>query len=108
MATKQSTVDYILEQLSSVSGVSAKKMFGEYAVYCGGKVVALVCDDQLFVKPTVSGKKFIGRVKEASPYKGAKPCYLISGDRWEDQDWLSELIKVSAAELPAPKPKKKK
>jgi len=25
-------------------------MFGEYALYCGDKVVALVCDDQLFVK----------------------------------------------------------
>ena len=108
MATKQSTVDYILEQLSGVKSVVAKKMFGEYAIYCGAKVVALVCNEQLFVKQTVAGKKFIGRVKEAPPYKGAKPCYLISGDRWEDQDWLSELIKISAAELPAPKPKKKK
>jgi hypothetical protein len=25
---------------------------GEYAIYCNGKVVALVCDNQLFVKPT--------------------------------------------------------
>lgn len=108
MGTKQSTVDYILEQLSSVKSVTAKKMFGEYAIYCGAKVVALVCDEQLFVKQTVAGKKFIGQVKEAPPYKGAKPYYLISGDRWEDQDWLSELIKISAAELPAPKPKKKK
>lgn len=106
MTTKQSTVDYILEQLSSVKSVAAKKMFGEYAIYCGAKVVALVCDEQLFVKQTVAGKKFIGRVKEAPPYKGAKPYYLISGDRLEDQDWVSELIKISAAELPAPKPKK--
>lgn len=83
-------------------------MFGEYAIYCGAKVVALVCDDQLFVKPTKAGKKFIGEVEEAPPYKGAKPSYLISGDLWEDADWLSELIKISAAELPAPKPKKKK
>lgn len=108
MATKQSTVDYILDQLAGAAGVSARKMFGEYALYCDGKVVALVCDDLLFVKPTIAGKKFIGQIKESPPYKGAKPYYLISGDLWEDRDWLAELIKISADELPPPKAKKKK
>jgi TfoX/Sxy family transcriptional regulator of competence genes len=107
MTSKQDTVDFILEQIANAGVVSARKMFGEYAIYCNGKVVALVCDDQLFVKPTNNGKKFIGSVSEASPYKGAKPCYLISGDLWEDADWLAELIKISAAELPLTKPKKK-
>ena len=86
MATQQRTVDFILEQLETVVDVSARKMFGEYAIYCGAKVVALVCDDQLFVKPTKAGKKFIGDVEEAPPYKGAKPSHLISGDLWEDAD----------------------
>lgn len=108
MSTRQNTVDYILEQLSGVSGVSARKMFGKYAVYCGDKMVALICHDQLFVKQTIVGKKFIGQVNEVPPYQGAKPCYLISGDLWQDQDWLSELIRISATELPTPKPKKKK
>ena len=108
MATQQRTVDFILEQLETVVDLSVRKMFGEYAIYCGAKVVALVCDDRLFVKPTKAGKKFIGDVKEAPAYKGAKPSYLISGDLWEDADWLSELIKISATELPTPKPKKKK
>lgn len=108
MATKQSTVDYILDQLAGAAGVSARKMFGEYALYCDGKVVALVCDDQLFVKPTTAGKAFIGQVKEAPPYKGAKPYYLISGDCWEDPDWLVELISMTASTLPTPKAKKKK
>ncbi|NBV41545.1 TfoX family protein [bacterium] len=108
MATQQRIVDFILEQLESVGNISARKMFGEYAIYWGEKVVALVCDDQLFVKPTQAGRAFIGDVEEAPAYKGAKPSYLISGDRWEDADWLSELIKVTAAELPLPKPKKKK
>ena len=108
MASKQETVDFILEQITQAGDISARKMFGEYAIYCDSKVVALVCDDQLFVKPTKAGKKFIGEVSEAAPYNGAKPCYLISGDQWDDADWLTELIKISAAELPLPKPKKKK
>jgi TfoX/Sxy family transcriptional regulator of competence genes len=108
MASKQKTVDFILEQIAHAGDVTARKMFGEYAIYCEGKVVALVCDDQLFVKPTKSGKDYVGDAEEAPPYKGAKPCFLISGDQWEDSDWLTELIKITAKELPLPKPKKPK
>ena len=56
MLTKQSTIDYILDQLVDLEGVSAWKMFGEYALYCDGRVVALVCDDTLFVKITDEGE----------------------------------------------------
>jgi TfoX/Sxy family transcriptional regulator of competence genes len=107
MASKQSTVDFVLEQMQSAGAVRAHKMFGEYAIYCNDKVVALVCNDQLFVKPTVAGKNFIGTVTEGPPYPGAKACFLISGDQWEDREWLSQLIKLTALELPVPKPKKK-
>jgi TfoX/Sxy family transcriptional regulator of competence genes len=106
MATEQKTVDFILEQIADAGEVSARKLFGEYALYCNGKVVALVCDDELFVKPTKSGKTYIGKIVEAPPYKGAKPSFLISGDIWEDADWLTELIKLTAAELPMPNLKK--
>ena len=49
-------MDFILDQLRDVQLIRARKMFGEYALYCGDKVVALVCDDQLFVKITEPGK----------------------------------------------------
>lgn len=85
-------------------------MFGEYAIYCNEKVVALVCDDQLFVKPTTAGKAFVTNYIESPPYPGAKPYLLISGEMWEDSEWLVELFKVTASELPLPKkkPRKKK
>jgi TfoX/Sxy family transcriptional regulator of competence genes len=110
MATKQSTIDFILEQIFPADFVTAKKMFGEYALYADGKVVALVCDDQLFVKITPPGKALAGGCAEAPPYPGAKPCLLISGDRCEDREWLSQLFQITAANLPKPqkKPAKKK
>ena len=107
MASQQSTVDYIVEQIAGAGDISARKMFGEYGVYCGGKMVAMVCDDQLFIKPTPGGKAILGELVEGAPYPGAKPCFLISGDRWDDSDWMTALIRVSAAELPAPKKKAK-
>ncbi|MFN7096944.1 MAG: TfoX/Sxy family protein, partial [Gammaproteobacteria bacterium] len=86
MASKQSTVDFILEQIAAAGIISAKKMFGEYGIYCDGKIVAFVCDDQLFVKPTIAGKTFIGEFTEACPYPGAKPYLLITGDNWDDHE----------------------
>ncbi len=105
MASQQSTVDFLLEQMAAAGLVSARKMFGEYAVYCEGKMVALVCDDQLFIKPTPAGRVQIGAVEEAQPYPQAKPWFLISGDHWDDADWLADLVRITAAALPAPKPK---
>lgn len=108
MASKEETIVFILDQIKDAGEISAKKMFGEYAIYCNNKIVALICDDMLFIKPTLSGKAFIGQVDEQQPYLGAKNYYLVSGDFWDDSEWMSELIKITQEELPAPKPKKPK
>lgn len=108
MSSQESTVDFILDQIRGAGAVHAKKMFGEYGVYCDGKMVALVCNDQLFVKPSAAGRAFIGESEEGCPYPGAKPCLLISGDQWDDADWLTQLIAISTAALPAPKTTRKK
>lgn len=107
MASDQDFVDFLVDQMGDVGVVRSKKMFGEYALYCGDKVVALVCDNQLFVKPTEAGRAYIGSPVEAPPYPGAKNSFLIA-DAFEDRAWISELIRITAKELPAPKPKKAK
>lgn len=107
MATKQSTVDYILEQVIGAGDVSSKKMFGEYCVYCGTKTVAMVCDNELFVKPTLTGKTLLAECVARPPYPGAKPWFFISGELWEDRDWMAALIKTTADQLPEPGAKKK-
>src|SRR5512133_565344 len=108
MATDQNTMDFLLDQLSATGSVSSKKMFGEYCLYFDGKPVALVCDDQLFLKPTEAGRAMLKQVVEGSPYPGAKPHLLITGDLWDEREWLCELVRATARELPLPKPKVKK
>lgn len=66
----------------------------------------LVYDDQLFLKPTVAGEGFIGKVIEELPFQGAKPYFLIPREKWNDSDWLAKLIQLTAADLPLPKTKK--
>lgn len=107
MATSETTIRFLLDQLSELRGVRARKMFGEYAIYCGEKVVALVCDDQLFVKITAPGKALIGeRYAEGFAYPGAKASILVGADELDDHDRLTTLIRVTAAALPPSKPKK--
>ncbi len=106
MASDKNFADFIADQIENAGQITCKKMFGEYAVYSEGKVVALICDNQLFVKPTEAGRTFIGNVVEAPPYPGAKPSFLID-ERLEDREWISNLIRITYKELPEPKPKKK-
>jgi len=107
MATDLEFMEFLADQMAGVGEISYRMMCGEYAVYCGGKVVALVCDNRLFVKPTAAGRAFIGAPVEAPAYPGAKNSFLIE-DAFEDREWISELIRITARDLPAPKPKKSK
>ena len=108
MASSQSTVDYVAEQIQSAGIIRTRKMFGEFAIYCNEKVVAFVCDDQLFVKPTEEGKAHFDELDLAPPYPGAKNYFRVSEEKWEEHEWLTELIVTTAAALPRPKPKKLK
>lgn len=108
MASDRNTVAFIVDQLAAAGDVFAKPMFGEYGVYCDGRMVAMICDDQLFVKPTPGGCAFAAAIGEAPPYPGAKPCLLVDADRWDDAEWLAELVRISCAELPLPKSRKPK
>lgn len=108
MSSDPKTVAYIVDQVSAAGDVVAKPMFGEYGIYCQGRLVALVCDDQLFVKATAAGRGFAPDATEAPPYPGAKPSLLIDAEHWDDRDWMVSLFSGSAAELPLPKLKPKR
>lgn len=108
MASRQETVDYIVDQASGAGDVSARKMFGEYGVYCRGKFIALICDDRLFIKPTDQGVALLGEPEMEPPYPGARNHPVVDEERWDDSDFLTQLFAETADALPAPKPKKKK
>ena len=107
MASDLEFVKFAVDQMAGAGTLSYRRMFGEYAVYCDGKVVALICDNQLFVKPTEPGRAFIGDVVEAPAYPGARLSFLIE-ENLEDSGWIRELIMLTADALPLPKDRKKK
>ena len=105
MGTRAETVEFLTDQLSALPAIRSRRMFGEYCLYCDDKPVAFVCDDELFVKPTDAGRAYIGTPDEAPAYPGSKMYFRVSGDRWEDREWLTGLIDVTAVALPVPRKK---
>lgn len=107
MASTQNFVDFVMDQIQGAGEITAKKMFGEYALYADGKIFGLICDNKFFLKPTMAGRAFMGTPVEAPPYPGAKLSFLIE-DKLEDSSWISQLVRISLPELSMQKVKSKK
>lgn len=108
MASQQSIVDYVTAQMAGAGIIVARKMFGEYGVYCGEKFVGVICVDTLFLKPTPEGVLYSGDLEQAPPYESAKPSLVIPQSGLDNAEWLSELVAITANALPSPKKKNRK
>ena len=103
MASNPDFVQYITEQCSGAGEILAKKMFGDYGLYCNGLFFGLVCDNGFYVKPTEAGRKVLKQEDMRPPYPGARPCFYI--EDVDDRDYVSLLVRETCKELPALKPK---
>src|SRR3984893_2564629 len=106
MASDREFVTFVCEQLRGAGEISSTRMFGEAAIYLDGKVVGLVCDNQLFLKATEPGRAKIGSPVEAPPFPGANNWFLMTD--LDDPEFLADLVRATAEALPAPKIKAKK
>ena len=104
MASRVDTVQYVCDQAGLGKRLTYKKMFGEYALYLDGKVVAFICDDQLFLKPTQQAREYLGDVSEAPLFPGSKNYFLLTEEP-DDPDRLREALLITARALPEPRPK---
>lgn len=98
MATDQSLVEFICSQGRGAREPVYKKMFGEYAIYLNEKVIALVCDNRLFVKPTSEGRAILGTPEENPPYPGAKPHFEV-GPQIDDRKLMARLFEATERAL---------
>jgi TfoX/Sxy family transcriptional regulator of competence genes len=105
MASSIDTVQYVCDQAGLGRRLTFRKMFGEYALYLDGKVVAFICDDQLFLKPTAEARAHLGAVPESPPYPGAKNYLLLTGEI-DDPERLRPALEITARALPDAKPER--
>ena len=105
MASSKEFVEFACERLKDAGSIAYKKMFGEFGVYCEGKIFGVICDNQLFVKITPAGQKLWPHCPQVPPYEGAKPYFLV--EDVEKSDALLAFIRATCDALPPPKPKRK-
>ena len=103
MASSREYLDFILEQLSGLNGITYKQMMGEYILYYHGKIFGGIYDDRFLVKPTKSAKAMMPDADLELPYEGTKEMLLV--DNVDNREFLTELVTAMADELPAPKKK---
>jgi len=107
MSSSKEFVAEVLEQLAPLA-VRARAMFGEYAVYCDEKVVILICDDRVFLKPTPAAVGVASELEWCPPYPGAKEHLLLDDAFRRDRPRLRRLVRATADQRPDPKPRRKR
>jgi TfoX/Sxy family transcriptional regulator of competence genes len=105
MATEPGFLEYIAELAGLGARLTHKKMFGEYALYVDGKVVAFACDNSLFVKPSPAADAIAPELPKGPPYPVAKD-HIVADALLDEPDRLRRLLLETSALMPAPKPKK--
>ncbi len=97
MASNKEYLNFILEQLSDVEGVSYRAMMGEYILYCRGKVIGGIYDDRFLVKPVKAALAMMPDADRELPYPGAKPMLLVNNV--DSREFLKELLENMCDEL---------
>ncbi len=105
MASNADFVQYVADQCSGAGEIVAKKMFGDYGIYCNGKIFGLICDDRFYLKPTEAVRALLIKEEMRAPYEGAKDYFYIADV--DDRDYLSMLVRETCKCLPEPKKRKK-
>ena len=104
MASGRDYLEFVLEQLSGLDGITYRQMMGEYIIYYRGKIVGGIYDDRFLVKKTESASAMMPAAVKEIPYEGAKEMLLV--DDIDDRDFLRELIEAMYDELPQPRKKR--
>ena len=104
MASSKEYLDFVLDQLSELDGITYRAMMGEYVIYYRGKVVGGIYDDRFLVKPVKSALMMMPNAQLELPYEGAKEMLMV--DDIENRNFLKRLLEEMYDELPAPKRKR--
>ena len=87
MASNVDYLNFVLELLREVDGISYRKMMGEFILYRYGVIFGGVYDNRFLIKKTKSLED--SNLKEVIPYPHAKPMLLVDS---EDEEEIKELI----------------
>lgn len=92
MASNKDYLIYILDLLREVSGITYKRMMGEYILYKDNIIFGGIYDNRFLVKKTPYTDSL--KLKEIIPYPTSKGMYLVSSENSEEiAELVSSIIK---------------
>lgn len=106
MSSSREYLNYILDQLSDLEGITHRAMMGEFIIYYRGRIAGGIYDDRLLVKSVSAAVKYLPSAASEPPYPGAKEMLVV--ENVDDRQHLAGLFEAMYPELPEPKPKRKK
>lgn len=104
MATDRGFVDYVAEQAGLGERLAVRRMFGEYAMYVDGTVVAFCADNSLFLKRVPETVALLDDLPQRELFPGSKP-YALADELLDEPERLHDLLLALQRVLPPPKPK---
>lgn len=104
MSSSKDYLEFIMEQLSALDGITYRAMMGEYIIYCRGRIVGGIYDDRFLVKQTAEAERLMPDAPREKPYDGAKDMLLV--ENVDDRDFLCGLIEEMYGGLPEPRKRK--
>jgi len=103
MARSSEFVDFVLESLEPLGGVSARRMFGGWGIYKDGVMFALIAYDQLYLKVDDGNRAaFEARGLQPFTYTGkGRPIRMsyreAPGEGFDDPDILCDWARAACA-----------
>ncbi|HTL69804.1 MAG TPA: TfoX/Sxy family protein [Candidatus Eisenbacteria bacterium] len=100
--TKSDYAGYVVSDLLvGLDGVTARAMFGEYALYLDGTIFALVCDDVLYFKADETNRARYEKAgsRQYTYRSGGKdvtmPYWEVPADILEDREEIAKWARES-------------
>ena len=102
MASSKEYLDFIMEQLSGLEGITYRAMMGGYIFYYRERIFGGIYGAGFMVKITEASRKYMPDSIACPPYDGAKemlPVTII-----DDRELLQKMVSEMFRELPERKP----
>ena len=105
MASKETFVAFVCDQLQGVGAIRSRKMFGDFMIYVNDKPLLLLCDDTVFVKKLPALAELLRNAPCGVPYEGSKEHYILDP---EDTELLRKTVEIMEPLTPLPRARKAK
>ena len=87
MASNLDYLNFVLELLRELDGISYRKMMGEFILYRNGVIFGGIYDNRFLIKKTSTNEQY--NLKDTLPYPSGSLMYVVDS---EDPDEVKVIV----------------